>query len=141
MKPLAYVSLALTAIVLSGGACVYKAFSAEAIPIVVTSVDFASPDGQFVATVERVHNGLGYGAGALYEEVHLSRVPKPLFKHGDPDPSVVFYVEPVSGVSGAPTVQWIESARLRVILDPRSKPNRKPASIGQVWIEYEGPSS
>jgi len=141
MKPLAYLSLALMAIVLSGGACVYKAFSSDGIPIVVTSADFASPDGQFVVTVERVHNGLGYGAGALYDEVHLSRLPKPLFKHGDPDPSVVFYAEPVSGVAGAPTIQWLESERLRVILDLRSKPNRKPASMGQVCVEYEGPSS
>ena len=54
--------------------------------------EFPSPDSQWVAILEHIDNGAGFGQGELFEEVSLNRpnMWRYLFSHGAPDSSVVF---------------------------------------------------
>ena len=40
--------------------------------------------------MERVDNGLGFGQGAVYDEVHVQRARTAVTEHGDRSDSVVF---------------------------------------------------
>ena len=113
----------------------------EGVPAVGTSIDVASPDGRLIATVEQVDNGLGFGQGMLYDEVHVSRYPKPKFEHGDADPTVVFYEESSDDPTDTPRVTWIDSQRLRITVRSKTKAGRKLSTVGPVSIEYVGSKS
>ena len=62
----------------------------DGIPIVLESHRVPSPDNAVEAIVERVDNGLGFGQGAVYDEVHVQRARTAVTEHGDRSDSVVF---------------------------------------------------
>ncbi len=98
---------------------------------------FPNPSGALVATVEVVHNGLGFGAGALYDEIHVSPSSQSSFRHGDPDSSVAFYALSTNDERGRPPeIKWEGDHHLRVFLDPLTQPGRQLASLEGVSIEY-----
>lgn len=108
----------------------------EGKPEVIESHNFSSPSGALVAAVEVVHNGLGFGAGALYDEIHVSPSCRSSFHHGDPDSSVAFYALSTAGKGRPPEVRWEDDRHLRVILDPLTQPGLQLASLEGVSIEY-----
>lgn len=108
----------------------------EGKPDVIDSHKFPSPSGALVATVEVVHNGLGFGAGALYDEIHVSPSSRASFRHGDPDSSVVFYALSADGKGLPPEVRWEDEHHLRVFLDPLTQPGRQLVTLEGVSIEY-----
>lgn len=108
----------------------------KATPVVVESHQLSNPSGTLVATVEVVDNGLGFGQGALYDEIHISPPGSSVFRHGDPDSSVAFYAESTSEKGHPPTVAWASNGSLHVTLDPLTKPGRQKSSLNGVSIEY-----
>ena len=105
-------------------------------PIVGQSSQIISPDSAFVATLEVVDNGLGFGQGALYEEVHVTRAGQPLGAHGDPGKSVVFYAESTYENGRDVHVRWVTARRLRVEFDSKQKPGREVRRLGDVEVEF-----
>jgi hypothetical protein len=65
----------------------------EGVPRVVQATQVESPSRNVAATVEVVDNGLGFGQGALYDEIHLGPSRHGSFAHGDKDESVIYYAE------------------------------------------------
>ena len=108
----------------------------EGTPIVVESHQVPNPSGTLVATVEVVDNGLGFGQGALYDEIHISPPGSSAFRHGDPDSSVAFYAESTYEKGHPPSVAWVSNSLLRVTLDPLAKPGRQQSSLNGASIEY-----
>ncbi len=106
-------------------------------PDVIESHRFPSPSGELVATVEVVHNGLSFGAGAEYDEIHISSSSRVSFRHGDRDSSVAFYALSTYGKGRPPEVRWVDEHHLRVLLDPLTHPGHQLASLGGVSIDYQ----
>jgi hypothetical protein len=105
-------------------------------PIVIHSQELLSPDGAYAATLEQVDNGLGFGQGALYEEVHLRRRGEPVGAHGDPGASVVFYAESTYQGKNDVRLTWLDSRHLRVSYGRKQRPGRAIGALGGVAIEF-----
>jgi hypothetical protein len=111
----------------------------DGIPELLQTADFPSPDGQWVATREVVHNGLGLGAGAVFYEIHVHRPREPVGEHGDPGATVVFYT---SDEGRLPHVSWSDGTHLlieyeRIIVNGVAAwPPRHSAHHGEVAIAY-----
>src|SRR5262245_12473292 len=73
-----------TAILFSAVACL----SCSDSPRVLNSHPYKSPNAKWVATLEEVDNGLGFGLGAVYDEVHLTEQREAIGRPGDPGTSV-----------------------------------------------------
>ncbi len=69
----------------------------EGKPHVIEAAHEISPDSKGGVTQEHLDNGMGFGLGALYYEVHLHEAGARRFAHGDRDDAAVFYVEDTSG--------------------------------------------
>jgi hypothetical protein len=125
---------------LAGGAFVLK-WCADSHPVVEQSTEYPSPAGRWQVTMERIDNGLGFGLGVEYYEVHLDKrwtLPwvKVLGRHGDDDRSVVFYVD--SERAQPPRVQWTGPRRLRVEYDAGPpEPGKMIGRIDDVEIDYQ----
>ena len=105
-------------------------------PIIGQTTDYASPDGAYTATHEEVDNGLGFGQGALYDEVHVTRKGGPVGEHGNPGRSVVFYAESTYKPGNGVTLSWVTSRRLRIEYDPAQNPGKQLHQLGDVEIEF-----
>lgn len=105
-------------------------------PIVGRSQAYPSPDGAFTATLEEVDNGLGFGQGALYDEVHLTRQGEAIGKHGDSGRSVIFYAESDYKVGSEVKVTWIGSRHLRVEYGREQHPGRAVRKLDGIAIEF-----
>jgi hypothetical protein len=121
---------------LSAALAITACACSDGVPEVVETKHTLNPSGTRVATVESVHNGLGLGAGALYDEVHVSTVGHPPFQHGIHDESVAFYSESTVGGGRPPTVEWLTSTHLRITLDPGVVPGTRQDNVAGVSIEY-----
>jgi hypothetical protein len=110
-------------------------------PIVGQSLDFFSPDNRWVATEESVDNGLGFGQGMLYDEVHIRRPSEKVTEHGDKAKSAIFYIEAMDGSESRPRLRWTDSTHLIITFDepnrPGIKPGKKVAAFRGVYITYE----
>ena len=108
-------------------------------PIVQDSSDLLSPDSRWTATLERVDNGLGFGQGALYDEVHVSHPHawRFLWRHGNPDKSVVFYVEVTDTDGNRPTLQWADAHHLVIKYPDQNKPGRQFPHFEDITITYD----
>jgi hypothetical protein len=105
-------------------------------PIVVRSHAYPSPDGAFTAVLEEVDNGLGFGQGALYDEVHLTRRGEAVGKHGDSGHSVVFYAESPYKVGSEMTVTWIDNRQLRIVYGRERHPGLAVSPLDGVAIAF-----
>jgi hypothetical protein len=110
-------------------------------PIVLTSSRLPSPDGQSVAIVESVDNGLGFGQGMLYDEVHVGPMDLRTVGHFDFDAYVVFYAARESITASAPTVSWVDANHVRIAYDASQSPTRPFDRIGRIRVEYVAQSS
>lgn len=125
-----YVTPVAFAVAVAACAC------SDGAPEVVESTQEANPSRTLVATVEVVHNGLGLGAGALFDEIHVSEMSHRPFEHGDPDGSVAFYSESTGARGRTPSVEWLSDNQLRIAIDPAVKPGRRRDNVAGVSIEY-----
>jgi hypothetical protein len=104
-------------------------------PIILNAVATPSPDSSWKATLEEVDNGMGFGLGALYEEVHLTKPDESPSSHGEPSHSAVFYVESTYGKGKGVSLKWLSSQRLQILYDPSHKPGRQLANYRGLSIE------
>lgn len=112
-------------------------FSNEGVPSVVRSHTFPSPDASWVVEVEVVDNGLGFGLGRLYEEIHLIRRGEAVGKHGDSGASVIFWMEKTDFEHDEVTLHWLDSRKVRVVYGGTEKPGVMRTHLATVAIEYQ----
>ena len=105
-------------------------------PIVLTSMRVPSPDGKSVAIVEAVDNGLGFGQGMVYDEVHVGPSDLRTVGHGNYDVYVVFYAAQEASPSGSLRVSWLDPDHVRIEYDPSLRPARSVQSIGHIQVVY-----
>jgi hypothetical protein len=111
-------------------------FLRDSAPAVEQSTFYPSPDRQWQATLERVDNGMGMGLGVLYYEVHVHKPGTLIARHGDRDPSAVFYVDS-EGVD-PPRIRWTGGRRLAIEyqIGPH-EPGKRTDRIAEITIEYQ----
>jgi hypothetical protein len=107
-------------------------------PVVLASSTIPSPDGKLTATLERVDNGLGFGQGAVYDEVHVTYPwsPRFLWRHGNRDSSVVFYVESSYAPGDAPRVRWQDSHHITIDYPQCHRPGRATQEYRDIQLSY-----
>jgi len=93
-------------------------------PSVIKSLRYQSPDGKWEAVLERVDNGLGFGLGALYDEVHLVESGKSISQHGDTCSNVLFYRNSSEDSEITTQVTWLDSKHLQIKYPANPKPGR-----------------
>ena len=104
-------------------------------PIVLKTAEIASPDGKWMAVLEEVDNGLGFGQGALYQEVHILPPHEKARSHGNPSSSNVFYAESAYGEGPGVTVRWLDSKHLQISYNPNQRPGKLVKSFFGIDIE------
>jgi hypothetical protein len=105
-------------------------------PIVTEKSRLLSPDRMSVAVLEGVDNGLGFGQGMYYDEIHVGPADLSISDHGDPGSSVVFYAAQNASSDNPPTLQWLDAKHLVVTYDVARKPQKLVAQVSGVKIEY-----
>lgn len=129
---------------MSGGRCVWLgailligcAGCDDGTPIVLESHRVLSPDKMLEAIVERVDNGLGFGQGALYDEIHVQRAGSPLLEHGDPSDTVVLYVLEETDTDIRANAAWTGPRHLLITYDGRRIPGRIVRRLGDISVDY-----
>lgn len=114
---------------------------ADGRPIIVKHVDLPSPNGSWIATLEEVDNGLGFGLGMLYDEVHIRRHGEKISDHGDEDRSAVFYANSFGAHSEVrPQIKWIDSTHILISFSPSriegEIPGKMLKEFGDIQISY-----
>ena len=107
----------------------------EGVTHVIESTHGSSPDGKWEFTVERLDNGLGFGLGALYDEVHVHRAGSRNFGHGDGEKTSVFYIEATDRYGEKPVARWTEARHLLITYAAGLKPGKSLERIEDVVIE------
>jgi hypothetical protein len=87
--------------------------------------DYPSPDLRWVATLEEVDNGAGFGLGMLYDEVHIHHPDEKITDHID-DRSVIFCANATGDSRKRPQIKWIDSTHLLITYDPARIDGRSP---------------
>jgi hypothetical protein len=111
-------------------------------PTVMESRQILSPDGNWVVTIEKVDNKLGFGLGAIYEEVHLTKPKEDVGAHGDPGSSVVYYIESDYKKDKTIDVEWTAINKIRITCNPSCPPVgpsnklKQLNSIRGISVEY-----
>jgi hypothetical protein len=105
-------------------------------PIATEKSRLLSPDRASVAVLEGVDNGLGFGQGMYYDEIHVGPADLAISDHGDLDPSVVFYAEQVASTDSAPSLHWVDARHLVVTYDFARKPQKLVAEVSGIQIKY-----
>ena len=127
--------IVLWAVALKLGEQWFSSFKEKGICI-EKSVDVLSPDSKWLATIETVDNGLGFGLGRVYNEVHIRTPGNPITDHGDADLSTVFYVESEQTPKDFPVVQWLNPRCLRIEYPNLHKPGKALVQINGITVEY-----
>lgn len=105
-------------------------------PIVLSYADFLSPDQRWVATEEYIDNGMGFGMGARYHEIHLRPPKQVLIGHGEREKSSVFYVEAPDN-DNPPKLTWIDASHLQITLTSSQSPGKNVIYYRGVNISYQ----
>jgi hypothetical protein len=105
-------------------------------PIVMESTRLPSPDGRSVAIVEVMDNGLGFGQGVAYDEIHVGLADLIETNHGEEDLSAVFYASQESSSDTKPEIRWLDDHHLLVLYDPKRAPHKLLGSAAGVQIQY-----
>jgi len=106
-------------------------------PIATEKSRLLSPDRLSVAVLEGVDNGLGFGQGMYYDEIHVGPADLSISDHGDLDPSVVFYAAQEASTDNAPSLHWLDARHLVVSYDLARKPQKLVAEVSGIKIEYQ----
>jgi len=104
-------------------------------PIVLQSEIHLNPSGKLAVVLEEVDNGMGFGQGALYREVHIVNAGETPEAHGDPSKTVVFYAESTYGKGKDVTVEWLSEGNLRIRYDAIQRPGRQLRSYRGVSVD------
>jgi hypothetical protein len=117
---------------------VVRTFFATHYPKTVAEV--VSPDNQWIATLELVDDGAGFGMGMLYDEIHVRRSDEQITRHLDwPNPAV-FCTDAMAAVNSAePKIMWKDSNHLVIIFDPARSINtarERATSFHGVKVKY-----
>jgi hypothetical protein len=109
-------------------------------PIVISSLDLESPSRNWIATQETVDNGLGFGQGMLYDEVHIRAPKETISGHGDHAESAVFYIDATGASGEPPRLIWRDSTHLVISYDGRRSggngPGKGLTKFRGISIEY-----
>ncbi|MEX8505746.1 hypothetical protein [Leptothrix ochracea] len=108
----------------------------SASPKVESSRTFESPNAELVATLESVDNGLGFGLGALYEEVHIGKRNELPSTHGEKSPSVAFYIQAAEHPATSVSVRWLGNNELEISHHSSIKPGKAVSALAGVSIKY-----
>lgn len=135
------ISMGVTLVLCFAGAGVYAFRQAgDDQPIVGRHFDLASPNGDWIATSEEVDNGLGFGQGMLYHEVHVRRPNTSISSHGDRAESAIFYVSSMGANGELPSLSWRDATHLVVGYDSKTsageRPGKSMTSFHGISIEY-----
>lgn len=114
----------------------------KAEPLLGQVDDFPSPDNRVIATLEELDNGMGFGQGMLYDEIHIHRLGEKIADHGDNDKSAIFYANSMGRQSDEkPKIKWIDSSHLLIIYSPRridgATPGKAIKEYGGIKISYD----
>jgi hypothetical protein len=107
----------------------------DGIPIVLSSSSVASPDARWEATLDEVDNGLGFGQGRAFYELHLQEHGAKVVRRCEESVSCVFYVEETAN-NGKPTTEWTAPRRLTVKYRTSTTPIRQVPRYMDVQIDY-----
>lgn len=115
-------------------------------PMVGRVTRYPSPDLKLVATLEEVDNGLGFGQGMLYDEVHLQLTNEKILGHGDSDSSAIFYADSMGKQNTlAPRLHLVDATHLAVEYDSSRIESTRPGKIVRhlrgIEIVYQNNSS
>lgn len=117
------------------------AFKDDGKAMVGTTSDVRSPDMQWIATLETVDNGLGFGQGMLFDEIHIRRPNERILDHGDTDDSSVFYIDSMGQSNHPPRIRWDDSTHLIVTYAAAGHlgtgPGKSVRNFRGVSIEYK----
>ena len=105
-------------------------------PVVIESQRVPSSDKVLEVVVERVDNGLGFGQGAVYDEIHVVRRGTPVLKHGDHSNTVLFYVMEETDADNRATASWRGPRQLVITYDGRRTPGHFVRRLGDVSVGY-----
>lgn len=118
-------------------AAIAMQFGCSQSPIVENSRSVPSPSGAKLLTVETVDNGLGFGLGRLYEEVHVTFGSRSIHGHGESDVSVAFYVDVTEARGESVDVRWIDDKSIEISYDRSQAPGRMANSVAGVSVAYK----
>ena len=108
----------------------------DGIPEVISTRTFLSPNVELEVTDEIVSNGLGMGASAIFEEIHLSAVGD-TFHHGDHDASSILYVNARPTDTFRVRIHWVDSQHLVIRYPAPERPAKLTKHLLNVAIAYE----
>jgi hypothetical protein len=117
---------AAVAVLLVGTAFYALNQSDDGQPIIVNRSELTSPDGTWVATLEAVDNGLGFGQGVLYDEVHIRRPNESIPNHGDSARSAVFFIDAMGASGEPPYLTWRDATHLIISYDTKRSNENGP---------------
>jgi|GEM_PF-2716538 hypothetical protein len=142
LKPILYLIAALTAGVIVLFAFLAFAFRNDGKPIISVTSEILSPDKKWMVTEELIDNGLGFGQGMLYDEIHIRHPEDKISNHGKSDSSVVFYLDAMGDDGKAPKIEWIDSNHLKISYEDLrhskgSKPGKSVTDFNGIVIEYK----
>jgi hypothetical protein len=122
-----HVILLWTAFVLAG--------CKDGIPFVLSSSSVRSPDAKWEATLEKVDNGLGFGQGQAFFELHIQDLGATVVRRCQESVSCVFQIEEISH-NEEPTIEWTGPRQVTVKYRSSSTPIRQVPRYMDVQIEY-----
>jgi hypothetical protein len=93
------------------GMLFFAVYYDPAVPTATVVATLPNPGGTFIAVVEKVDNGMGFGQGMLYDEIHLLRHGEAVAGHGDESKTSIFYL---GDAAAAPEVRWTDDQHLSV---------------------------
>jgi len=114
----------------------------KAEPMVGHVTRYPSPDLKWVATLEEVDNGLGFGQGMLYDEVHLQLANEKIVDHGDADSSAIFYADSMGKQDTLPPrLHWVNATHLVIAYDlnriESTRPGKSIRRLQGIEIVYQ----
>ena len=93
------------------GMLLFAIYGNPAVPKATVVATLPDPGGRYIAVVEKVDNGMGFGQGMRYDEIHLVRRGDAISGHGDDSKTSIFYI---GDAPAAPQVHWTDDRQLSV---------------------------
>ena len=102
--------------------------------VLLSSQRINSPSLKRSAVFEELDNGLGFGLGALIQEVHVVDANTEIQDHGGPSHSVVYWAD-ISEYKGGPIeVKWLSDEELQITYEHSLTPGKASSRLGAVVI-------
>ena len=95
-----------------------------------------SPDSHWQAKIEVVDNGMGFGMGNIYNEIHIIEAGESPKGHGDKEPTAIFYIEAERTEKDFPTLKWVGPQQLLIEYSDLHKPGKRLTQYRGISIEY-----